>query len=217
MTVQNIRIFFSKHDRAKYISHLDMTRLFQRAVRRSGITMWYTEGFHPHLYMTFALPLSLGIESDYECVDMKLVDNITLEGVKERLNFALPESIRVIDVKEPVQKSNQIASSRYEVKLFGIAEKLEDLKAFLSRDEILAEKKGKAGIKTVNIKKWVYDYVVKADEKDISLTLCLASGNTETLNPQLLINTFFSEYSIEPMGTSIVRKEILLNNGEIFN
>lgn len=217
MTVQNIRIFFSKHDRAKYISHLDMTRLFQRAVRRSGITMWYTEGFHPHLYMTFALPLSLGIESDYECVDMKLVDNITLEGVKERLNFALPESIRVIDVKEPVQKSNQIASSRYEVKLFGIAEKLEDLKAFLSRDEILAEKKGKAGIKTVNIKKWVYDYVVKADEKDISLTLRLASGNTETLNPQLLINTFFSEYSIEPMGTLIVRKEILLNNGEIFN
>ena len=105
--MQNIRIFFTKRDRAKYISHLDMTRLFQRAVRRSGITMWYTEGFHPHLYMTFALPLSLGIESDYECVDMKLVDNISLEGVKERLNFALPASIRVIDVKPPVQKSNQ--------------------------------------------------------------------------------------------------------------
>lgn len=215
--MQNIRIFFSKHDRAKYISHLDMTRLFQRAVRRSGITMWYTEGFHPHLYMTFALPLSLGIESDYECVDMKLVDNISLEGVKERLNFALPESIRVIDVKEPVQKSNQIASSRYDVKLFGIADKLDALKAFLSRDEILAEKKGKAGVKTVNIKKWVYDFSVEADKNDVSLTLRLASGNTDTLNPQLLINTFLTEYSIETAGTSIVRKEILLNSGEIFN
>lgn len=215
--MQNIRIFFTKRDRAKFISHLDMTRLFQRAVRRSGITMWYTEGFHPHLYMTFALPLSLGIESDYECVDMKLVDNITLEGVKERLNLALPETIRVIDVKPPMQKANQIASSRYEVRLFGIASKLDELVSFLSRDEILAEKKGKAGIKTVNIKKWVYDFTATANKKDIDLSLQLASGNTDTLNPQLLINTFFTEYSIDTLGSTIVRKEILNTNDEIFS
>lgn len=215
--MQNIRIFFTKRDRAKYISHLDMTRLFQRAVRRSGITMWYTEGFHPHLYMTFALPLSLGIESDYECVDMKLVDNISLEGVKERLNFALPASIRVIDVKPPVQKSNQITSSRYEAQLFGLASKVDELSSFLEREEILAEKKGKSGIKTVNIKKWVYDYEINVDQNDIDLRLKLASGNTDTLNPQLLINTFFAEYSIEGQGGTIVRKEILNANDEIFS
>ena len=215
--MQNIRIFFSKRDRAKYISHLDMTRLFQRAVRRSGITMWYTEGFHPHLYMTFALPLSLGIESDYECVDMKLVDNISLEGVKERLNFALPESIRVIDVKPPVQKSNQITSSRYEARLFGLASRVDELKSFLEREEILAEKKGKAGIKTVNIKKWVYDYDINVDQNDIVLKLKLASGNTDTLNPQLHINTFFTEYSVSAQGSTIVRKEILNANDEIFS
>ena len=77
--MRNIRIFFSKRDRAKYISHLDMTRLFQRAVRRTGITMWYTEGFHPHLYMTFALPLSLGQESLREMMNFKVEPDMTPE------------------------------------------------------------------------------------------------------------------------------------------
>ena len=119
--MRNIRIFFSKRDRAKYISHLDMTRLFQRAVRRSGITMWYTEGFHPHLYMTFALPLSLGIESDCESVDMRLVDEISLEGVKERLNAVLPVGVAVTDVKDVGMKANVIASSNYSVKVFSLS------------------------------------------------------------------------------------------------
>jgi len=212
--VRNIRIIFSKRNRAKYISHLDMTRLFTRAVRRTGITMWYTEGFHPHLYMTFALPLSLGIESDCESVDMKLVDDITLEGVKERLNYVLPEGITVTDVVEPEMKANQIASSRYMIILS--AKYKDKLLAFLAREEINAIKKGKAGEKLVNIKKLVYDYSVIDAGKNIELCLNLASGNSQSLNPTLLLSVFANEQNVDLDGAFILRTAVLTENGEIF-
>lgn len=214
--MRNIRIFFSKRDRAKYISHLDMTRLFQRAVRRSGITMWYTEGFHPHLYMTFALPLSLGIESDCESVDMRLIDEISLEGVKERLNAVLPVGVTVTDVTDVGMKANVIASSNYSVKVYSLSKKKEEMIEFLSRDEILMVKKGKAGEKTVNVKPWIYDFEVSESGRDLDLSLRLASGNTNTLNPQMLLSVFANEQNVSVDGAFILRTQIFAENGEIF-
>jgi radical SAM-linked protein len=65
----DIRVFFSKTGNAKYISHLDLYRSFSRAIQRSGLPVWITEGFNPHIYITFALPLALGIEGQEEAMD----------------------------------------------------------------------------------------------------------------------------------------------------
>ena len=65
------RVFYTKTGRAKYISHLDVTRCFQRALQRAGLSVWYTEGFNPHSYLTFTLPLSLGYESLCESMDKR--------------------------------------------------------------------------------------------------------------------------------------------------
>ena len=66
-----IRIWFTKTGEAFYISLLDLQRVMQRALKRSGLPVWYTLGFNPHIYMTFAAPLSLGQESLAETVDFK--------------------------------------------------------------------------------------------------------------------------------------------------
>ena len=71
--MKEIRIRFKKTGRAKFISHLDLTRTMIRAVRRAGIPVWYTEGFNRHPYVTFAAPLSLGFEGLNECMDTRLV------------------------------------------------------------------------------------------------------------------------------------------------
>ncbi|MBR3737453.1 MAG: TIGR03936 family radical SAM-associated protein, partial [Eubacterium sp.] len=73
--MQEIRLRFSKTDTAKYISHLDINRAFQRAFSRAKINLWYTEGFNPHPYMSFSLPLSLGVESLCENVDIRIIDD----------------------------------------------------------------------------------------------------------------------------------------------
>ena len=66
-----VRISFKKRDEASYISLLDLQRVMQRVLKRSGLPVWHTLGFNPHIYMTFACPLSLGQESECECVDVK--------------------------------------------------------------------------------------------------------------------------------------------------
>ena len=60
---REVRIRFSKTGQAKYISHLDINRVFARTFARAGVKIWFTEGFNPHPYMSFSLPLSLGVES----------------------------------------------------------------------------------------------------------------------------------------------------------
>ena len=66
MFLLRVRAIFEKTGRSKYISHLDLNRCMLRTFRRSGLPIWYTEGFNPHLYYAFALALSLGFESSCE-------------------------------------------------------------------------------------------------------------------------------------------------------
>ena len=84
------RVFYSKTGRLKYISHLDVNRLMQRALKRSGLPVWYTEGFNPHIYITFALPLALGLESFYEVMDFRLTAELSEKEIIRRLHTALP-------------------------------------------------------------------------------------------------------------------------------
>ena len=70
--MREVRLKFSKTGQAKYISHLDTNRVFSRAFSRAKINLWYTEGFNPRPYMSFSLPLSLGVESLCENVDIRI-------------------------------------------------------------------------------------------------------------------------------------------------
>ena len=70
--MRSVRLFFKKYGNMKFVSHLDMNRFMIRMVRMSGIPVWYSEGFNPHPYITFALPLSLGFDSDWEIMDIRL-------------------------------------------------------------------------------------------------------------------------------------------------
>ena len=95
--LQTIRVFFEKKDIARYLSHLDLMRCFTRAVKRTGADVWYTEGFNPHLYLMFPAPLSLGFESEYEVVDMRMEEEQDLGLFVEKLNEALPSGIQCGD------------------------------------------------------------------------------------------------------------------------
>ena len=87
--MREVRLVFSKTDRCKYISHLDINRCMSRALSRAEIPLWFTEGFNPHPYMSFSLPLSLGVESLCESVDLRIVGEITNDEIKTRMNNML--------------------------------------------------------------------------------------------------------------------------------
>lgn len=205
----NIRVFFSKLKRAKYISHLDLNHCMQRALRRSKLPIWQTEGFNPHSYVTFALPLSLGTESICESMDTRITEDIPFDEVKDRLNAALPEDIRVLSITEPKFKCTEIESSVYEIDTDCNIEKF---KEFLALPEILTEKRTKKGTATIDIK----PMIKSAEFTDGKITLTLPSGVDVNLNPNLVFDTF-SDKTGEKLGRlNITRTQILCKNGEIF-
>ena len=94
-----VRISFEKKNEASYISLLDLQRVMQRVLKRSGLPVWHTLGFNPHIYMTFACPLSLGQESECECVDVKTeAEAPDFEQWKAALNAIMPAGIVITHV-----------------------------------------------------------------------------------------------------------------------
>ena len=91
---------YKKFGRAKYISHLDMVRVFNRVFRRGGIPIAYSEGFNPHPKISFALPLSVFYESECEIMLFSVTEDISAEELLKRFSTVMPEGLEVIEVKE---------------------------------------------------------------------------------------------------------------------
>ena len=207
MATVNTRVFFSKTERAKYISHLDQYGVFQRAVRKSGLAAWYTEGLSPRLYLQFMLPLSLGQEGLREAVDFRLLEEIPFGETAKRLSEALPDDIRVIEVSKPVMKNTDIESAEYEIS--GEID-YRKFREFCGKPAIITEKKTKKGVTEIDLKPYIY----KLDIDD-KITLTLPAGNDFNINPTLLLGAFESECG-KTTGVKIVRTRIFAANGEIF-
>ncbi|MEG1993423.1 MAG: TIGR03936 family radical SAM-associated protein [Oscillospiraceae bacterium] len=217
--MNNIRIFFTKLDRAKYISHLDMYRLFMRCIIKSNLPVWYTEGFNPHMYMTFPLPLSLGFESDRECVDMRLIEDLSLDDVKNRLEGAFPMGIEVLDVAEQKMDQKEIAFADYEIKLFLADDVLlkakESFIEFMKQESIIVLKKTKKKeLKELDIKPLCSVLSCDMAPDCLKITLRCVTGISTNLNPNLLIDAFMPEDKIR--YTSVKRIRIMNSDLEEF-
>jgi len=96
--MQRLRIRFCRGEEIKFISHLDIMRLWQRALNRAGIPLAYSEGFNPHPRMSLAAPLALGITSDAELMDVVLAKWASPHSFTEAVSRQLPPGIEIIQV-----------------------------------------------------------------------------------------------------------------------
>lgn len=213
-----IRTVFEKKDRAKYISHLDLNRFMLRAFRRTKLPIWYTEGYNPHPYITFALALSLGYESDCEIMDFNLNEEVDFEVIKEKLNSVMPEGILFKEVFTPEKKITEIARSEFAVEMiFDDAEKAKtEFEDFLSSETIMVEKKSKKGMLEIDLKPSVEMSEIICDEKSLHFNVLLPAGTQTNYNPSLLIDAFKNEKKIVPDMIKICRKSIICADGEKF-
>ncbi|MCX7773392.1 MAG: TIGR03936 family radical SAM-associated protein, partial [Clostridia bacterium] len=113
-----LRFSFSRGEALKYIAHLDVLRVFERALKRSKLPVSYTQGFNPRQKLVFGLPMSIGLTSESEYADIELDAETTPDEFVERLNISLPEGIRILEaVPQTVRDNimNQISAARYEI------------------------------------------------------------------------------------------------------
>jgi len=182
-----VRLWLSKQGRLKFVSHLDMFRIMQRAVRRAGIPLWYTEGFNPHPYISFLLALSLGVEGKREPVDIRIVGDMELSEIKNRLNAVFPEGLKIEEAALPFNKPAEIAYAEYEAVISKSDIDVNELKSALDSGELVTEKSGKSGgrkvMKTVNVSEHIKKYTLTQDNENIYLSVILPAGSTFNLNP----------------------------------
>ncbi|MCR5653199.1 MAG: TIGR03936 family radical SAM-associated protein [Ruminococcus sp.] len=200
--MKNIRVWFKKDNECRYISHLDLNRCMLRALHKSRIPIWHTEGFNIHPYATFPLPLSLGFKGERECMDIRLVEDCTCDEIKEKLNSCLPEGLRVFDVAEPVMKAKEIAFASFRIRvtsddvspdeLYRICDEL------LGRDEILVEKKTKKkGVREIDIKGYLDNVKSERNIGGVIITVTLPAGSVTNINPTLIQKALERYYNIE--------------------
>ena len=200
----------------RFVSHLDMTRFMTRIIRRAHLPVWYTEGFNPHLYMTFALPLSLGMESDYEVMDIRITDDcFDIDTIPERLNAVCPPYIHFFDAFEPVLKAGAVAFADFKIDFDdgGILEK--PLAEFLGRDSISVEKKTKKGdIKELEVADKIVAFKTENKNGNTCLYITLPAGSNDNINPELILNKFFESSNFYCYVTT--RTAILDQNKNLF-
>ena len=218
--MKNVRVIYEKNGACKYISHLDTNRVMLRAIGKSRLNIWYTEGFNRHAYITFALPLSLGFASTCESMDFRVLDDDEdLSAIPERLNECLPEGIRVISCAESVHKPGDIESAAYDIILepmndgeISLEEISDKLTEFLELPEILVDKKTKKGMKQVDLK----PYILACDRGyGTAFRLTLPAGSTLNINPTLLINAL-ADYCGAELHADITRVGVYIKGGGDF-
>lgn len=220
--MREVRLRFCKQGRLKYISHLDINRALSRAFRRADIPLWFTEGYNPHAYMSFSLPLSLGVESFCEYVDIRLVDEISNDEIKKRMNDVLPADLRILDVYDDFRDCSEIMYSDYVFKIsFTDCEKAaERIKSVFELSEILAQKKGKQGrkkvLKDVDIKQYIDKYNISVRDNLVVINVRLMAGNEKNLNPTLLFDTLIRLIETDFEWKSISRLSLLDKNYKEF-
>lgn len=213
-----VRATFEKSGRAKYISHLDLNRCMLRTFRRSRLPIWYTEGFNPHPYYSFALALSLGFESSCEILDFNLTEDIPFDEIKDRLNEVMPEGMRIVKVAEQNKKITSIAKAEYSFSL--VSEKTEELfkavQALIAQEEILIEKKTKKGVKTVDIKPDMEILSCRKVNEAIEITIYLPAGTQTNYNPSLFVEALKKTTDIRFDVEKIRRIAILCADNSVF-
>lgn len=196
------RIKFRKFGVMKFIGHLDVMRYFQKAMRRAEIPIAFTSGYSPHMVMSFAQPLGIGITSDAEYFDIELTGNISPDDTVSQLNSVMVEGIEVVSfvrIADDKKSSGMtiVAAAGYQVTLpetfhtSEVTKKLpeswaEQAESFMDQEQIVVWKKTKRSEKEVDIKPMIYELKVSED----SIYLLLATGSEQNLKPDLVMEAF---------------------------
>ncbi len=219
--MRSVRIWFTKKDTSKYISHLDLTRCLIRAFRRTDIPLWYTEGFNPHPHLVFGLSLPLGVEGECEVLDIRLdKEDYPNERVLSELNRVTVPGIKFLKIAEPEFKPLFITSGLYEMKISSNnCEKIkENILNKLNRNSILIQKKTKKGeIKEINVSEHLTELnLIKTDDTELHFSFILPAGNDFTINPVMFKDALIADFAPENISWAITRNKLLLKDGTEF-
>lgn len=215
-----IRIKFRKYGVMKFIGHLDIMRYFQKAIRRAEIPISYSGGYSPHMIMSFASPLGVGLTSDGEYFDIESEHCLPSREAVSRLNDAMVEGMEVLSYRllgeDAKNAMSIVGAADYRVTVredFPLPEEFEQRwKAFCELHTIPIRKKTKKSETVVDIKPLMLD--VELCKGNI-IYMKLSSGSVDNLKPELVMQAFSEFSGIElPVSALLIHRMELYARGE---
>jgi len=207
----DVRAVFEKTGAAMYFSHLDLSRAVSRALRRSKLNIWLTEGFSPRPHLVFTPPLPLGYESTCEIMDFRL--NLGARLDIDAFESAFPPALKVRDVYFPETKLKDIAFAKYSINFSSNADENELTKLF--SEPVMMVKRTKRSEANVDITKFIKDIDITKNDGIINMVVTLSCSGTESLSPAYVINAI-TEGGFEVTALSVCRSAFYSDSMEIF-
>lgn len=216
-----VRVKFAKDGAMKFIGHLDIMRYFQKAIRRAGIPIAFSGGFSPHMIMSFAAPLGVGVTSSGEYFDMELTEEMSSAEMEKRLNDTMAEGMKVISVRQiPDGKASAcmalVAAADYTVTFREgkepSVEWKDRLQDFFNQESIVIMRKTKRSEQETDIKPWIYHLELAGDQ----IRMQLSQGSVHNLKPELVMEAFarYLDVELDPFALMIHREEVYADLGD---
>lgn len=205
-------VAFEKTPRVRHIGHLDLMRAMQRALRRSGLPIRYSQGFNPHVVLSFASPLPVGVSGLQELMDVALSQSVEEDAFAAALAPAMPDSLplisaRAVDDRHPaLMAALRTASYEAVLPLGGAADAMaKAIKPLLARAEIVALRKTKSGEKPCDIRPMLHELSAEKKEGGVHVRMRVSLTEKETLKPDLLLRTLAAQADTELPTYSLTR------------
>lgn len=189
---RTIRIRFRKVGNLQYISHLDLQRTIHRIFVRSGIPVWYTKGFNPHIKIIFSTPLSIGMESECEMLDFRVEREISCDEIRELINREVTDEMRILEVYEPKEKFSSYVWAEYQMEFVSRETNKEiavQMCNLTKNEHLLATKITKSGIKEYDMLPGIHRFFAEYDPNagSIRMKAMLNMESERYLNPGALL------------------------------
>ncbi len=215
-----VRIKFSKEGPMKFVGHLDTMRYFQKAIRRADLPVAFSGGYSPHMIMSFAAPLGVGMESLGEYFDLELAEDSSYFRDHKTSGCSDGRGVHVLSTRQVEdgkagKAMSLVAAADYYVEFrpgkepeISWKDKISD---FLAQPEITVMKKTKRSEKEIDIRPFIYKMELQGDK----IFMMLASASANYTKPELVTDTFFSWLGIElpEFAYSIKRLEVYADKG----
>ncbi len=179
-----LRIFWQKKGNAKYTSHLDTQRTVTRALVRSGLPLYYSQGYNPHLRLVFALPVSLYQDALYDIFDVDILEQVDPAQAAAMLSAVMPPDMPVLKAAYPKKKFKDLDSASYEISLKTLLSAEEIQSKFAG--EVVVEKKSKKKCAFTDISPMIKELSAYPAEGGVLLKCTLSASPDNYLNPKYI-------------------------------
>ncbi len=212
---------FEKGETLRYIGHLDLMRTVQRALRRSGLPVKYSNGFNPHIRLSFAAPLSVGVVGKRELMEVPVEDGVTEKQFVEEFNKVSPACLQIVAARSvdddfPTLMS-LVAGSRYTIRLFAGEEAdkaAQTFDAFMALESYVTIRRTKSGDNPCDIRPFVKEGCIAKTEEGYCIQLETVTFDNGALKPSLWLESLCAFAGCEKPQHIIYRDAILAKTGD---